>query len=65
MLPIVGPSAASCKKKHSTPRHEANTKPTKLNNNYDDLPLCTLWFLGGFVYEDFFAKKTKIETVII
>jgi len=50
----------SCKTIYSTPRHEANTKPTKLNNNYDDLLLCSLWFLGGFVFEDFFAKKIKI-----
>jgi len=48
-------------KKYSTPSHEAGTKYTKKKNyNYLNLPLCSLWFLGAFVFEDFFAKKTKI-----
>jgi hypothetical protein len=30
------------------------------NNDHFNLSLCLLWFLGGFVFEDSFAKKTKI-----
>jgi hypothetical protein len=52
-------------KKHSTPSHKADIRrgghtKTKKNNDHFNLSLCLLWFLGGFVFEDSFAKKRKI-----
>ncbi len=58
-IPLFHNSIAqrSCKK-YSTPSHEAGTKYTKKKNyDYLNLPLCSLWFLGTFVFEDFFAKN--------
>jgi len=57
---ILIPSAAKLHYNYSTQRHEANTKFTKIKNkNNFNLLLCSLWFLGAFVFKDFFAKKNK------
>jgi len=38
---------AKLQKKYSTPSHKADTKNTKIkNNDYFNLSLCLLWFLG-------------------
>jgi len=47
--------------KKSTQSHKVDTKHTKKKNEDQfNLSSCLLWFLGGFVFEDTFAKKTKI-----
>jgi len=53
----------SCKKKYSTLSHKAGIRhgghtKTKKNDRFN-LSLCPLWFLGGFVFEDFFCQKNK------
>jgi len=49
----------SCKK-YSTPSHEAGTKYTKKKNyNSLNLPLCSLWFLGAFVFKDFVTIQRR------
>jgi len=49
------------------PQKKFNTKPQNGHKAQDEkkedqlnLSSCLLWFLGGFVFEDSFAKKTKI-----
>jgi hypothetical protein len=60
---LFSPSAAKLQNKYSTPRHKANIRHggfTKIKNNNFNLPLCLFWFLGVFVFEDFFAKKPRL-----
>jgi len=53
-------SAAKLQKKYSTLSHEAGTKYTKIKKyNYLNLPLCSLWFLGVFVFESLLPKKQR------
>jgi len=49
-------SAAMLQKKHST-----QSTRRQNNNNHLNLSLCLLWFLGGFVFEDSFAKKQRFN----
>jgi hypothetical protein len=38
----------------------ATADTRKKNEDQFNLSSCLLWFLGGFVFEDSFAKKKKI-----
>jgi hypothetical protein len=71
-LQVLYPAQRSCKTKTQHQDHspvggdspfgeyEANTKLTKIkNNNYFNLLLCPFWFLGVFVFEDFFYQKNE------
>ena len=56
---MVSPARQAAKKR-------LNTKPQSEHQDHEDtdnynfnLSLCLLWFLGGFVFKDFFAKKNK------
>jgi len=55
-LPIRSYCAEKLEKK-STQSHKTDTKNTKIkNNNHFNLSLCSLWWLGAFVFEDFFCQ---------
>jgi len=43
---------------HKATKRTSATADTRRQNNNDhfNLSLCLLWFLGGFVFEDSFAK---------
>ena len=56
-MPLIH-SRAKLQKNYSTQSHEANTKSTKKKNiNFLNLPLCSSWFLGALVFEDFLSMK--------
>jgi hypothetical protein len=46
--------AQRCCRKSTQHKDTKHTK--KKNNDHFNLSLCLLWFLGGFVFEDSFAK---------
>jgi hypothetical protein len=56
--------AQRCCKKKSTQSHKVDIRhgghTKKKNEDQFNLSSCLLWFLGGFVFEDSLAKKTKI-----
>jgi len=63
----VHSAAAKLRKKYSTQRYKAGIRGhTNIKNESNfNLLLSSLWFLGVFVFKDFFAKKTKTLLVIL
>jgi hypothetical protein len=61
-LIIIGTERSDAAKKTLNTSHKAHTKHTKKkNNDHFNLASCLLWFLGGFVFEDSFAKKRRFN----